>query len=432
MRTTTLAFAVATLLAGCASVPPRDSHPKLVERLDAAGVSLPDSVDDVIDAQGQADLDAQAALRLAFANNPRVAIALSRLDAARANSLQAGLLANPMLSLMVMRPDGGGRLQIESDLMQSLADWLQRPLRQAQAEAAQQRVEAEVLGELLTLAQQVQMAHIDAVSAEQRLRVLDRWIDLEQQGLALLERQAEAGLGAIGAALQQRRELRQLEVERSAVAAERRAALTALAGTLGLDSAQGLQLPADSPPFTLPGLDLWPLPRAEVLAAEAAVDEAKAGRRLAAAGSARWQPALGLAAMRGSDGMRLGGATLGLELPLFDRGQARVAVAEAQVSEATHLAEVNRRQVRLDIESALDYLRHLDIQAERSIEAKSTAERLRQLGEHRWRQGLMTWFEYRELVSLQLGAELAALGSERERRRAAVELARALGRAVLP
>lgn len=426
MRTTTLAFAIAAALAGCASAPPRDSQHRLDERLGAAGVALHG------DSEAPASLDAQAALRLAFANNPRVATALARLDAARADSLQAGLLANPMLALMVLRPQGGGRLQIESSLMQSLADWLQRPLRQAQAEAAQQRIEAEVLGELLALAQQVQTAHIDAVSAGQRLRVLDRWLDLERQALALTGRQAEAGLIAIEMALQQQGELRQIEAERSAVAAEHRAALAALAEALGLDTAKGLQLPADFPAFTLDGLELWPLPRAEVLAAEAAVDEAQAGERLAAAGSARWQPALGVAAMRSSTGMRQAGAELAVDLPLFDRGQARVALAEARLNAATQLAEAGRRQARLDIESALDYLRHLDTQAKHRAEVRDSAERLRQLGERRWRQGLLSWSEYRLLVSAQLGAELAALGTERERRRAGVDLARALGRAVLP
>ena len=91
-------------------------------------------------------LTAARALQIALAQNPEVRAALARLDAVEAERVQAGLLRNPMLSLMAMRPDGGGRLAVTASWMQSLFDLLTRSRRVGLADADARRADARRVG----------------------------------------------------------------------------------------------------------------------------------------------------------------------------------------------------------------------------------------------------------------------------------------------
>ena len=59
-------------------------------------------------------LDAARVVQIALARHPEVLAELARLDAVEAERVQAGLLRNPMLELMLLRPEGGGRFAIEA------------------------------------------------------------------------------------------------------------------------------------------------------------------------------------------------------------------------------------------------------------------------------------------------------------------------------
>ena len=100
-------------------------------------------------------------------NNPRVRGELARLDEAQAERVQAGLLRNPLVSLTALRPEGGGRFELDYSLMLSLFDLFTRSRRTAVADAAQRRVEAEVIGQLIAIAQDTQAAYYDALIAEE-------------------------------------------------------------------------------------------------------------------------------------------------------------------------------------------------------------------------------------------------------------------------
>lgn len=421
--------ASALLLAACASAPPRESRAVVAAQMAAAGAELPPRADAVVP---DAPLEVDAALRIALAQHPQVKAELARLDAARAESLQAGLLANPMAGLMLLRPGGGGRFELQAGFMQTLADWWQRPLRLQQAEAAQQRVEAEVLASLLDLSQTVQRAHHEAVAAEQRLGLLEQQVSLDVRAVQLAEARAASGIGGRDAVLARSGELDRRRAELARARADRASSRAELAAAMGLDSSAALQLPATLPAFAMPGLERWPLPNPELQAAEAAQAEAAAARQLAGSASGRWQPRLGLTGMRGSEGMKAGGPELQLELPLLDRGQARIAAADAALMEAGHRAEAARRAARLQIERALDRLRQLQAQVEHAAALASAAAKRQALRETNWQAGLVGWDDYREARAAALDARLALQEAELQRQLAALDLARALGRAVWP
>ncbi len=141
-------------------------------------------------------LTAARALQIALAQNPEVRAALARLDAVEAERVQAGLLRNPMLSLMAMRPDGGGRLAVTASWMQSLFDLLTRSRRVALADADARRARADVALRLLDVGWQAQTAFHEAVAAIARVRLLQSELALDTQALDLQTRWAQRGLSS--------------------------------------------------------------------------------------------------------------------------------------------------------------------------------------------------------------------------------------------
>ena len=65
---------------------------------------------------------------------------------------------------MVLRPEGGGRFELDYSLMQSLFDLFTRTRRIDVASAAQARVQAEVMMQLVRIAQDTEAAYFEAMA----------------------------------------------------------------------------------------------------------------------------------------------------------------------------------------------------------------------------------------------------------------------------
>lgn len=313
--------------------------------------------------EGGADLAApltlERAVQVAFAHNPQVRAALARLEAIQAERVQAGLISNPMLSLMALRPEGGGRFQLEVGLMQSLYDVFARSRRVAVADAAARRREADVLSELVTLAQDTRSAVVQAWFAEQALVLEQQRLAVEVEAYLLTQRLAQQGVVSASDRLTQQaavaRQAHDVSVAESALATSR----SELAGRLGLSSATGVTLPSELPTPKLANLQApewqaWAAQhRPELRVAHAQVEQAQAQRTANRGALRAAQPSAGVAGMRESDGMTLQGLALQITLPIFDTGQARKALADTQVAEAALQAEIVRRLVPLEVERAL-------------------------------------------------------------------------------
>lgn len=435
MNASTLACAIALalLLAGCASAPSQPSSSTLQSELAAVSPAarLPTAADSV---DLSLPLSPERAVQVAFANNPQVHAALARLDAARAERVQAGLIGNPMLSLMALRPEGGGRFQLEYGLMQSLYDVLTRSRRIAVADADARQREAEVLLQLVALAQDARQALVQAWFAQQALALERALLALDEEAQVLGRREVQRGVASISDQLAQQsaraRQAHETGVAESALVQAR----SALAATLGLASASAITLPAELPAPALANHDdrdwqAWAARhRPESQLASAQLERAQAGRRLDSGALRATLPSVGVAGMREGSGMALLGPALQVTLPVFDRGQARTALADARVAEAGHEAEAVRRRIPLELERALatvliaqDAVAHADrhLQQQRQLEV---------LVERSYRRGIVDRAAHRTATRERLLAAREQLAASRTLWLDVLELERAAGR----
>lgn len=360
-----LPLSIVLALAACAQAPVHPSAPPTDALAVAAGtnVRLPRSNEPWLDSAWFAQtLSAERAVQAALLNNPRVRAELSRLDAAETERMQAGLISNPMLSLMALRPNGGGRWELDYGLMQGLYDLLARSRRIAVADAARQRTEAEVLVALLAIVQDTEWAYYRAVADGGRVQLMQAKLSLDRQLLILIERESRQGASSAVDVLEQKATAAMREHELAAARANEASSRAQLALLAGSTTATVLLLPKKMPTPRLDGLDaalaqqLALQYRPELAAGAAAVIEAGAERTLQSGLLRSTEPTLGPAGMRESSGMKLNGFELRLALPVFDDGRARVGLADARWREAGFRNEAQRRSVPLEVETALSML----------------------------------------------------------------------------
>jgi outer membrane protein, heavy metal efflux system len=183
------------LAGGCASVPQdgglasvRDT---VFERGGATFDGTPSSEQMVSDLLAS-ELDADGAVALAFANNPRMRLLMADLDLARSELLEASTIPNPMLELE-WRGSGGSYRLMEVTLAQSILELLTLPRRRGAGrfafEAATQRVARDVLG----FAAEVRDDYYALLASTQRLSFSRTATEAAQVAAELAIRQHMAG-----------------------------------------------------------------------------------------------------------------------------------------------------------------------------------------------------------------------------------------------
>ena len=380
-----------------------------------------------------APLSAARAVQFALTRHPDVRAELARLDVIEAERVQAGLLRNPMLTLMALRPESGGGLAVEAGWMQSLFDLLTRSRRVAQADAEARRGRAKVAMRLLDLGVAAQSAFHDAVATAARARLLHAELALDEEALALQSRWAQQGLSphADVLALQSMRDERAHMLHDAEADATRARAM--LAERMGLASSEALRLPEDIEAVAASDVALADAQalalaaRPELKASTAARDVVGHERVRERGGLRNSEPELGLRIERDVEGMAMVGPDLRIALPWFDRGQARAARYDALSREAVARDEALRRRVALEVERAWTVLAH-------ALHAAGQAER------HRARVQVADDLSVRQYRNggvdrmARIAARRAVIQAERQRleARAAlagaqVELQRALG-----
>lgn len=434
-------LALSMLATACATAPIEKDPSRVTAAVISAGsssVRLPAPDDPYLDSRFmEAELTVDRAVQAALANNPQVRAQLARLDAAQAERVQAGLLANPMLDLMALRPDGGGRIELQYSLMQDLFDLFTRSRRIAVADAASRVVEADVIGQLVARVQDTKAAYYEAIAAQALVTsVRDGWA-LENEVLAL--RTGEARQGAIRAsAIAQQQALVSMQAhdQQSAEAALAKAR-AALGLQLGLRSSAGIRLPASFPAFVFPGIDepalqaLASTHRASLAAADASVQQARSDRLLSTGALRATQPSLGPAGMRETSGMSFAGANLQLALPLFDTGKARRDLADAQVAQAQFAADAVRRQVPLEVELAIASLVAAHQAAGQADHHFNQQTRLETLARQTYRQGATDSSAVFDARRARLASMKDRIEAQRVRWTTTIDLERATGVAVL-
>lgn len=434
------AVLVALLAAGCAPSGLRpDSRERLAPQL-AGALALPATLpaaDAPYPELREGELDAAAAVSLALRNNPRVRQQLARLDLAHAERIQAGLVRNPMFSLMALRPSGGGRFELDYGLTQSLFDLFSRSRRVQVADARQDQVEAEVLAALLDIARDTELAYDRAVTSQTQLEIEQQRLAIEQESLRVDRAQAASGAASLHSSIAQQAAVSMQAHGVETASADVSRARSELAHALGLSSAVALRLPKILPASALPearpqALAERALARSpELAAAQADVDAERAQSRLEATGLRSVEPSLGLAGTRESGGLSLNGLQVQLNLPVFDRGQGRSALAAARIQQAQAGVEVATRDIPLQVEQAWSAVLAADSAAGHANHHFLQERTLEDLATRNYRLGSEGFSEYLQARRKRLDSERDLAQARLATQEAAVELRRVTASAVL-
>lgn len=296
------------------------------------------------------------AVAVALWNNAAFQVAVSDLGFARADLIEAGLLTNPVLSLLFPL----GPKQLESTLRWPVEVLWQRPRRVAAARLAADAVAERLIQAGLDLVLSVRVAHTDLDMAIRRERLATEIAALAGRIATHAATRLDAGdisaldaraaqIDAAGAAQHAQRAAHDVTMAR-----ER---LRLLLGLTGRADA----LNPTPPAATLPDCGSTPDLRKTALAARPDVRAAEIGVEAAAA-KLGWEKSrvLALTAVLDANGQgREGfeaGPGLDVGLPLFSRNQGGRARAEAELQRASATYLATQQRASFEVQEALTQL----------------------------------------------------------------------------
>lgn len=333
-------IAASSLLAGCVTKAPQTSVTDIAEELKAQYPALniqPDSLGKS-DAALQLDqpVSLQQSIQILLSRSPQVRLQLANLGIADAQKLQAELIENPHISIGALRPEGGGRWELDTSLSQPLLALFTRPLRAQLAQENLLEAQLKLQAELQTLIAETSRLYFDAVAALQHCDVQHNMLEATKAKQLLALSLFRAGNMSENNFLFYDNELRRMQQQMEKRQARAYEKQLSLLNFIGLESSQRLNLPTRLP--ALPG---------EKLNHEQLLSRAKANRldlkiaqRQQALIAQRqkliiqqygWRDiSLGINAEREFDGAKNIGPEVELALPIFNRGQGKLAAISAQ------------------------------------------------------------------------------------------------------
>lgn len=388
-------------------------------------------------AAGQTLTEDEALDRLR-AEHPRLEALRASVEELSASVRQPSLPANPTVTFT--REDAG----LGSDDFLLVSQELPlRGRRRLLGEAARQAVsaaEGRAADARLAVESHLRLAFADLLLAQAREQVLETGVAELRRLVAVLEVREREGEGSRFDRLRAEREVADVEADREAAAIQRSTARVLVASFFAPGTpAGGLAAAGD-------------LSTAAPDAVEVLVEHALARRadyRALAASENRWMTErraaerlrLPVAAVTG--GLKRAGLAMAREsgysvgatvsVPLFDRGQAQVARAEA----ARVRSGAERRTLRTRIEREVRVAhgaasRYRDLAERYRAESVEAAAELVSIAEAAYEEGEYGILELLDAHRVALGARLRFLELAAEARRAAVDLDRAIGGEAAP
>ncbi|MDM4768297.1 TolC family protein [Pelomonas sp. SE-A7] len=368
-RNTAIRFALLAaplLLAGCASL---SGNGGMTPIQDAAknhlgATLLAASTDQDLDGIDQRvaelltkPLTADSAVQIALLNNRGLQASFQELGIAEAEMVQASRMPNPGFSIAKLKR--GDEREIERGFSFDLGHLVALPLARQVESRRFAAVQRSVAMEMLSLAAETRKAFYAAVAAEQTASYMRDVRATADAGAELARRLAQAGNWT---KLQQAREhgffseavLNAARAESARVSARER--LTRLMGLWGSQSAFALparlpDLPAD--PQDRPDIEQVAMTtRLDVQGAKAMVEAT--AKNLGLSKVTRFINVLELGYQRNSsnEAPRQTGYEIGIEIPLFDWGDARIAKAEAVYMQSAHRAAKTAVEARSEVREA--------------------------------------------------------------------------------
>lgn len=390
---------------GCASVDPAADYERVARDVHAltgsAEVYRPDGDHEVAARVAhllQDGVSASEAVEVALLQNYELQALMQRLGVARADVVQAGLLSNPSVGAVLRVPTGGGVAGLDLGLTESLLQLLRVPHRKKLARRELLALSCEISSVASRIAARARSDYWRAVGAAELGTVVAEASQRAGEWVRLAEARREAGDGtelevstARGAWIEQSL----AAVRGQAQALEARLDLLA---ELGIDMRpEDLLLTQPVSTYFVGGREgvrveslfvdegswvaLALANRRDLLAAEHAVEAAqlRAGFLGRDDGVVEVGAEFERAARRSGERRdEVWGPSVLLELPIFDRGQARAATARYSLAIAEKARDGLRLHVALEVRRALRHARVVE-HRERVLREELLTLRLRDL-----------------------------------------------------
>lgn len=358
-------FSTILLLVGCASIPQDRGLSDVQQYLDQHGgpkLTAPDSTAinkyrALIKQWLAQPIDAEMAVRIAMVRNPAVREGYADLGIAQAELYDAARLANPTLSAAVLDSNAANsRPQITLGLAQNFANLLLLGPRKRIAGKEVERSKLLTAQNVLNLAADVETAYYYYIGMAQVAQMRQLVADAARISADLATRFYDAGNINRQELQLEQAAATDASIEATLAAARAEIARTELNRLMGLTATESdwkakvetpLPVPQEDDPQRLLELansqrmDLQAA-RQEVVLLEDALGLARSYRYL---GSFE----LGIEYERESDGSRLLGPTLALELPIFNQGEGSVMRALARLEHS----RASANQLEIDISNAV-------------------------------------------------------------------------------
>ena len=369
------------------------------------------------------------AVAIALWNNPEFQVLLASLGFARADLVEAGLLQNPVLSLLFP----WGPKQFEATLRWPVELLWQRPRRVAAAQKAAESVAAALEQDGLTLVSDVKLAYAEFGLAQDRVTLSERALAELNAIAMLMDSRFQAG------------DISQLEARVASIDAARarqdveRARLDAVLRATELLARLGLALePAPTPPRLNPAplvqcavtatvLTDALASRPDVRAAELTVEAA--GSRLG------WERSrvLTLTAVLDANGAGTEGFELGpgidMGIPLFNRNQGNITRAQAELQRASSQYLAVRQRVATEVRvAAAQYDQASAAAAEWRKTVLEPLEQQVAVADRAFNEGEVAYLFVIEMNRRLIDARLRTREAEADIARALARLERAVGR----
>jgi cobalt-zinc-cadmium efflux system outer membrane protein len=321
------------------------------------------------------ELSVDTALQIALLNNRTLQARYEELGIAQADLVQAGLLSNPVFSARArFAHDASSAANTELGVVQSFLDLFMRSARKGLASAQFEETKRRVGNDVVNMASDTKSAYYTLQGAMHRTAMLQTIVEAAAAAAEFAQRQHAAGnisdleLSAQQALYEQTR----LDLVASeAQVLEDRERLTRLMGLWGPRTNWRIagrlpDIPAEEAPID----------HLESLAVSRRLDLAAMRWEIEALARARsitvhWRYVplfdVGVDTEKDADGVRVTGPEISIALPLFDRGQANVAHAEALLRQAEQRMTARAVEIRSEARVARNRL----------LTARAVAERYR-------------------------------------------------------
>ena len=300
-------------------------------------------------------LTLELVIRESLRTNPSIQSAMARVLIAGAESQQARLLPNPILTVVLRFPESGGQPIIEAGIAAELLSLLQQPGRISAADHRLRAASFEAVTIVLDVLSEAQEQYASAQALESRVSILKERRRILERLTDLADARLKAGEGTRLDLTTLEAQAAQLDVELLQASLSHRRAMLALARLIGRPSHDADWATAPSQPPTLNTIDES---RWVAAALERRPEIQSQIARLAALGVEvnLARGAILDSSSAGIDSEREGewsvGPSLSAPLPIMDWGQAKRRKAEAQRLEAMHELTAIRRSVIQDVRVA--------------------------------------------------------------------------------